>query len=333
MYDTPWMIARYSKIRHRGIGQPIVELRFFTICLQTGRTPQQFSYCFRPREALLLPRKPERSMPKPNRKLHHLIGLAGVAEHENRLARRFYKLFEYPMLLLTIFIPVQWYLETKMLFPVRLGTVVDWMIWSLFVCETVVIGFFCRHRMYYLRGNWLNLIIIIGGLPLLWGQTPLAGVLRGLRFALLLSLGLRFSQTLRRLLSRNALGITLFVSFGFIVIAGLTMSGIDPAIKSPSDGIWWSVVTMSTVGYGDIVPSSDQGRFLAILLIFAGMSLTSLLTANISAYLIDRDLEHEHDELAHELKKIHHEISQIRAHLQQPKQATSTRHSSDLGSQ
>ncbi len=62
-------------------------------------------------------------------------------------------------------------------------------------------------------------------------------------------------------------------------------------IKSFEDGIWWGVVTFLTVGYGDRFPITITGRFLAILLMFSGVLVISLLTARISSAFFEAALK------------------------------------------
>ncbi|MEL6277005.1 MAG: transporter substrate-binding domain-containing protein, partial [Bacteroidota bacterium] len=59
----------------------------------------------------------------------------------------------------------------------------------------------------------------------------------------------------------------------------------DRNINSISDGLWWSAVTMTTVGYGDKVPRSRAGRVIGIIWIFISIIFFSLFTANTSAKL------------------------------------------------
>ncbi|RMF10856.1 MAG: hypothetical protein D6762_00535 [Candidatus Neomarinimicrobiota bacterium] len=53
---------------------------------------------------------------------------------------------------------------------------------------------------------------------------------------------------------------------------------------------WWAIVTMTTVGYGDYVPQSPQGRIFAVFVMFAGISLVSLLTASISSIFVAKKI-------------------------------------------
>ncbi|MGZ5529537.1 MAG: potassium channel family protein [Limisphaerales bacterium] len=71
---------------------------------------------------------------------------------------------------------------------------------------------------------------------------------------------------------------------------GLALFLIDPNIRSPLDGIWSAWVTMTHVGFGDVVPSSFFGRLLAAGLILLGLVLFSLFTALVSVALIGRNI-------------------------------------------
>lgn len=62
-------------------------------------------------------------------------------------------------------------------------------------------------------------------------------------------------------------------------------------INSLWDGIWWAVVTMGTVGYGDRYPVTPGGRIVGILLIFSGVGLMSLFTATVATFFIEKRLK------------------------------------------
>ncbi|MFA6457141.1 MAG: ion channel [Bacteroidota bacterium] len=57
------------------------------------------------------------------------------------------------------------------------------------------------------------------------------------------------------------------------------------------DAVWWSIVTVATVGYGDIVPKTELGRIFASLTILSGIILISLLTATISSVFVARKIK------------------------------------------
>jgi voltage-gated potassium channel len=55
--------------------------------------------------------------------------------------------------------------------------------------------------------------------------------------------------------------------------------------------IWWAVITMTTVGYGDKVPITHGGRIIGILMAFSGVALVSIFTATISSVLVARKIK------------------------------------------
>ncbi len=62
----------------------------------------------------------------------------------------------------------------------------------------------------------------------------------------------------------------------------------DPNIPTSVAGIWWAWETITTVDYGDIVPVTFWGRILGVVLMLMGILIISLLTANFSAYFINK---------------------------------------------
>ncbi len=60
--------------------------------------------------------------------------------------------------------------------------------------------------------------------------------------------------------------------------------------SSMGDALWWAIVTMTTVGYGDITPITPLGRALALLVMASGIGLTALFTATVASYLVEKKI-------------------------------------------
>jgi voltage-gated potassium channel len=74
------------------------------------------------------------------------------------------------------------------------------------------------------------------------------------------------------------------------VLAGVLMWVIDRRdFDSIGEGVWWALQTLSTVGYGDVVPHTTWGRLLGGLVIALGVTFLAMLTATITAYLVAAD--------------------------------------------
>jgi voltage-gated potassium channel len=248
-----------------------------------------------------------------------LIGLPGVAADERPAAQRWARRFEMPMILLAVWIMVEWYLREKGIYPDAFDRITNWIIWLFFVLETVVLTSLVEKKWLYLRSNWMNLLIISACLPLLWGGSAYAAALRSLRVLLILPLLLTTSLTVRKVLARNHLGTTLLVALAFTLMSGLLISGIDPSIEDIWQGIWWAWVTVATVGYGDVVPQSAAGKVFGAIVIMFGLGFFSLLTASFSAYFITRgevEIEQEEAEEIYRLKDIERRIESMEQALQ-----------------
>ena len=227
----------------------------------------------------------------------HLLGIAGVEPHERPAARLWAKRLEWPMVLVVLWIPFQWYLEETQAISHQSARIADWLVWLAFLLETVILTAQVKNKRSYLFGNWLNLLIITAGFPWFWQYAPLIGMLRSVRLVLVLALLLRMSKSARKLLAQHRLGTTLIVAFFTMLLSGIIMSRIDPSVGDVWDGMWWAWVTMATVGYGDVVPHTGAGRLFASLVVLFGVVLISLLTANLAAFFIGSDVEKiEHEE-------------------------------------
>jgi len=67
----------------------------------------------------------------------------------------------------------------------------------------------------------------------------------------------------------------------------------EPQLAEGNNPFWWAIVTMTTVGYGDFAPKTPEGRLLAIVIMFAGISLTALLTATVSSIFVAKRIRED----------------------------------------
>lgn len=108
--------------------------------------------------------------------------------------------------------------------------------------------------------------------------------------------------------------------FLVVVVAGVVIAYIDPAVETPWEGIWWALATVTTVGYGDVVPVSDKGRIVGVVLLLLSVVLLSLVTANISAFLVGRGAVKEESELHERLRRMEARLERIERLLKEHQQ-------------
>jgi voltage-gated potassium channel len=142
------------------------------------------------------------------------------------------------------------------------------------------------------RGNVPDLLACLP-LDFLLGQEDF-GLGRAFRLARLVRLvraGVvlwRVSRNVRGILGTNGLGYVLAVTAALIALGGLVAWLAEPGIGSLEDGLWWALVTATTVGYGDISPKTAPGRLVAAVLMVVGISAFGMLTGAIATYFLRR---------------------------------------------
>ena len=107
---------------------------------------------------------------------------------------------------------------------------------------------------------------------------------------------------------RTILGVLIIciISFGYVFYLA------EPQIKTIEDGIWWALVTITTVGYGDITPLTTLGRLVAGTLMFVGLGLIATVTAIVSAKFIANYVDHHtNDDVLEKLEELEDEIEKI----------------------
>ncbi len=240
----------------------------------------------------------------------HLIGAAGVHREESLAARRAGIVLEIPMLIASLWILLNWLGDTSS----TSYNIYDIYLWGFFIVETVILSFLVTNTRLYLRNNWLNLIIIITGIPMLLGWPTHLGALRLLRLIIVFALLMHIGGRVKKMLSRNELAATGLASLIVIIMAGILMSALDPGIDGPLDGIWWAWVTITTVGYGDVVPQTHAGRAFASIIIFLGLGLFAALTASFTSYFISQREEQiiSSEQTGHKrLTAIEHQLTRL----------------------
>ena len=98
----------------------------------------------------------------------------------------------------------------------------------------------------------------------------------------------------------------------FIAAFGYLFYVSEPQVETFGDGIWWALVTITTVGYGDITPLTTLGRVVAGLLMLLGLGLIATITAIVSAKFIQNYVDgHTNDDVLEKLEELETEIEKI----------------------
>ena len=182
----------------------------------------------------------------------------------------------------------------------------DWLVWvTLFFCYALMLYVVEDTRRFIVQ-NWLLPIILFVGVGLLARDNIVYYFFSEYRSLLAIIVFLPALNFLVRFFIDGRLWTTLAAALAIVIFFGLMVASIDPGIKSAEDGVWWALATVSTVGYGDVVPSSLWGRLIGGVLVVVGLGLFVVITANFLSIMLrnEKHGDHSHDSLAHSLNEI-----------------------------
>jgi voltage-gated potassium channel len=162
----------------------------------------------------------------------------------------------------------------------------EWVITAVFIVEFTTRLWAAESRQGYVRGHWIDLVSCIP--PVRWAR--FFRLFRLLRLARSFAGIGRAMTHVERLANHRGL-VWLIISWVAVMLlcaVGLFVveNGVNDAVTSPLDALWWGLTTMTTVGYGDVFPTTGEGRVVAAVLMILGIGLYSIITATVTSFLI-----------------------------------------------
>jgi voltage-gated potassium channel len=157
-----------------------------------------------------------------------------------------------------------------------IASVLNWVIWTAFLAEAILMLRLVDDRWRWVREHPLEVAIVVLTPPFLPAAMQAARVFRLLRLLRLLRLGV----LVRRFLSTEGIRDAAVLAAMTVLGGGAAYAAVEKGQDlSAWDGVWWAIVTVTTVGYGDTFPQTDAGRIIAIVVMFVGIGFIAILTA------------------------------------------------------
>jgi voltage-gated potassium channel len=121
----------------------------------------------------------------------------------------------------------------------------------------------------------------------------------------------RLQRGVERLTLFRAVRLVAIVALTLAVTAAVLESIVDSGIDGFGNALWWAIVTVTTVGYGDVVPETSIGRFIAGLLMLAGVSAIPITTSLVVSVFITRLQERQREQDADERAELMARLERI----------------------
>lgn len=192
-------------------------------------------------------------------------------------------------------------------------SIIDNSILIIFAVDYFVRLFYAKDKKRFFKENIFDLLSIIPVNNLFY-VFRMARIGRAFRLLKLLRIFRLVGLTgrLHKFLKTNGLIYYLYISLTVILIAS-SLYCISEKV-SFSTALWWSITTATTVGYGDVSPTTGLGKAAAVLLMFLGIGFIGMLTSSLTNFFdtsTDNDLEKELAELKQQNKKLEDHLSRL----------------------
>ncbi|MEU7526211.1 ion channel [Saccharothrix sp. NPDC042600] len=189
-----------------------------------------------------------------------------------------------------------------------------WGVWLVFALDYVARFTLAVDKRRFFVTHLFDLLTVL---------LPMIRQLRVLRLITVLKvLNRRFAGKVRQRIGLYAAGVTVLVGLcASLAVLDAERNHPDATITTFGDAAWWTLTTISTVGYGDRYPVTWEGRLVAALLMIGGIALLGVITGTIASWLVER-LSGVEDQVAEaeeatlaELRSVKAELAELRAEL------------------
>lgn len=200
---------------------------------------------------------------------------------------------------------------------------------DLFVVSILIVQFIIQfkeseNKTRFIKHNWFD---ILGMIPEIL-VPGFATYLRYFRLIKILSLFRRNIHNFFRFIEKTHLEYGI-ITLIFVLISASSVfyffeHGINPNVNSIDDAMWYVLITITTVGFGDIYPYTIGGRIATIIIIISGIGFVSYLAAGLTSWFLETTKKDEEqiddklktvNEVKNQLKNIQEDINDIKEKL------------------
>ena len=229
------------------------------------------------------------------------------------------------ILFLSIYVLVELFVEVAFELPEEIITVLHTV--DDVICFVFLFDFFYRlhaakSKLAYLKWGWID---FVSSIPL-FNVLRMGRLLRVIRLLRLLR-GIRSIRAIARVVfvnrSKAALASVVILTFSIMMFASMGILTVERLpesnIKTAEDALWWAIVTITTIGYGDKYPVTGEGRVFAVFLMLAGVGLFGTFTGFVSSWFVEDDIDKKEELSAARERDLKERLERMEATLEEIK--------------
>lgn len=191
---------------------------------------------------------------------------------------------------------------------------------DLFVCALMWIEFIYSYRhaddkKHYLKENSIS---ILGMLPINFVFFRALRLVKLIQLIKLFVIARETSGNISKFLKHTYLDKILLIAILFFFSMSLIITVVDPNINSMPAALWYIIVSMTSTGYGDVIPATPSGKIIGMIAMIGEILIFASLTAVISSLYVSKlsrakheDLESKIEELTAEIEKLNKKIDDL----------------------
>ncbi|HXV91784.1 MAG TPA: ion channel [Pseudonocardia sp.] len=229
---------------------------------------------------------------------------------------------DWPLTVLAVMFLVvyAWQVLDTSLTPLARGVldVLLWATWAAFGADYLVRLVLAERKWRYVGTHLLELLVLV---------LPFFRPLRALRVLMVLGvLNRQLRDDFRgRVAIYVAATVALVTFVASLAVLEAERDAPDSSITTFGDAVWWTLTTITTVGYGDRYPITAEGRVIAATLMIAGIGLLGIVTASLASWFVQKlrqagqqvvdEVTEEVDEISDELDRSEAQLAAVLAEL------------------
>jgi voltage-gated potassium channel len=231
-------------------------------------------------------------------------------------------LFQIAILILSIVVLAALAVDTIFVLPKEISALLQ--VLDTMVCIILLIDFGIRFykaesKLAFLKWGWIDLIASIPYIPILRAGR-LVRILRIIRLLRAIRATHKIASLLFKDKVRTGFASAFLTSFLLVIFCSIGVLICEqPApqanIKTAGDALWWSVTTITTVGYGDKYPVTSGGRMVAMILMVSGIGLFGIFSGLAASFFVganQKNIVTEESKILARLEKLEEKIDRLR---------------------